>query len=696
MINFLKQLFRIIKYGTKERFRFIPTYPRIVNFDITYQCNSHCSMCNMWRHDRTYEFSVAELQRVLEKKLFHKIEHIGLTGGEPSLREDFPSIVDILIQSLPSLKSLSIISNCVSPEKTERIITTLYDKCKESGLQFELVLSMDGVGSYHDKNRGVKGNYSSLMTVIDFVSKKSIPFSLGYTITKNNILSIYDSFELAQRNNWNLYFAVGEFIDRLNNQDCRAIKSFSDEERYELLLFFHKLMNNPTIPAYYRRSYWKNFELLSGRTRPIGCPYQKEGIVLSPALEVGHCAVKGRIVGSAKDKDISAQFFKTWFREKRLVKHNCDKCFHYHYQKSSREEIENLKVKLRRRFYSVNNLKYLLDYSSILSRPLLQRFILIVGWYGTETVGDKAILATIIKDYASQGYKIVVASIYPFVTQRTIKELDLDAIIICSESVDLIRYSKYAEKVIMGGGPLMDLDDLKYPLVSFSISHKYNHENVVYGCGIGPLNSEKSIVVVRKILALSDSVFLRDGDSLKLFREWFPTKEAQQVEDPAIQYILDCDRRIQVEQKDGVLACFLRRLPHEYSHEEDAVFENRLASYIRTLAKQEGIKRVVLYSMHNFWIGNDDREFARYFKSQYFHDTEDDISVEVDNTLSTVDNTIERMKSAKLVLCMRFHSLLFAHSLGVDYKVIDYTNGGKTKAFLYDHDSMDHLEDLFS
>ena len=695
MISLFKQFYRIVKFWLKEKLRFFPAYPNTINFDITYHCNSHCSMCNIWRHERTIEFSIEELRSVLSKRLFKRVEHVGLTGGEPSLRKDFPEVVNTLIESLPRLKSLSIITNCVNPEKSESIIKCLYERCRKAQIQFGLVLSMDGVGLCHDKNRGIKGNYASLMSVIDYVTEASIPFSLGYTITKNNVSSIYDAFDLAHQKRWNMYFAIAEFIDRLNNQDCEAIQAFTEEERYELLLFFHKLMHDPCIPAIYRRSYWKDFELLSGGKRPIGCPYHNEGIVLSPTLEVGHCAVKGKIVGNAKDENITRVFFKTWSNNKKHVRQFCESCFHYHYQKSSKEELTAVKDKVVRHIVSPDNLKGCLLLSRFLTRPNLQRYILIVGWYGTETVGDKAILGTVINCYAHQGFQVVIASIYPFITRRTLKELDLDAVIINSESLDLIRYSKFAEKVVMGGGPLMDLYDLKYPLISFWISHRYHHENVIYGCGIGPIKSRYYENEIYRILSLSDRVSLRDSDSVRLFKQWFPERVVDQVEDPAIDFIKERAELISRVSDHKTLACFFRKVPKEFSDGKDE-WEDQLARYIKSLVRQENLTRVVLYSMHNFWVGNDDREYARCFKARYFPDSENGFTVEVDNSLSTVDNTIERMKSAEMVLCMRFHSMLFAHSLGVKYRVVDYTNGGKTKAFLKDHDCISHLVDLSS
>jgi polysaccharide pyruvyl transferase WcaK-like protein len=47
------------------------------------------------------------------------------------------------------------------------------------------------------------------------------------------------------------------------------------------------------------------------------------------------------------------------------------------------------------------------------------------------------------------------------------------------------------------------------------------------------------------------------------------------------------------------------------------------------------------------------------------------------------------MKKSKLNICMRFHSVLFAHTLNTDFIAIDYTMGGKIHAFLKDNNVLE-------
>jgi MoaA/NifB/PqqE/SkfB family radical SAM enzyme len=45
---------------------------------VTYQCNSRCRMCNIWKMEKTPELALANYE-----KLPDQIEEVNLSGGEP-------------------------------------------------------------------------------------------------------------------------------------------------------------------------------------------------------------------------------------------------------------------------------------------------------------------------------------------------------------------------------------------------------------------------------------------------------------------------------------------------------------------------------------------------------------------------------------------------------------------------------------
>ena len=113
-------------------------------------------------------------------------------------------------------------------------------------------------------------------------------------------------------------------------------------------------------------------------------------------------------------------------------------------------------------------------------------------------------------------------------------------------------------------------------------------------------------------------------------------------------------------------------------------------SLIREKVKELGVNTVLLDHMHNFDVGYDDRDFSRYFIDTYFAD-EPDIDISFNKRLSTVASVVHTMQSASFNICMRFHSVLFAHTLETDFCAIDYTKGGKITNYLTDNDELKRM-----
>ena len=84
--------------------------PRFINWILTYRCDSHCRMCNIWQKyllkpDMVKEeLSLAEIKKFLSdnKDFLSEVEHIGLTGGEFFTRPDAVEIIRAIREFLPN------------------------------------------------------------------------------------------------------------------------------------------------------------------------------------------------------------------------------------------------------------------------------------------------------------------------------------------------------------------------------------------------------------------------------------------------------------------------------------------------------------------------------------------------------------------------------------------------------------------
>jgi polysaccharide pyruvyl transferase WcaK-like protein len=100
--------------------------------------------------------------------------------------------------------------------------------------------------------------------------------------------------------------------------------------------------------------------------------------------------------------------------------------------------------------------------------------ITIIGWYGTETIGDRAILSGIFTFFkkAFREFEVKLGSLYPFFTQRTLNEdhnfweescnYTFPVQLFDSKKVqELDKAIKDSDLVVMGGGPLMHIEKQK-------------------------------------------------------------------------------------------------------------------------------------------------------------------------------------------------------------------------------------------
>lgn len=691
----------------KEDILTIEALPRVLNLNIIDSCNSKCTMCNIWRRDEELEISPQDLKKVLSDPLFAELTHVGVTGGEPTLREDLPQIYLTLIEVLPKLKGLSIITNAIVADDVKKSVKKVSEVCLSNNIKFSAMVSIDGVGEMHDKVRGTKGNFESAIQVYNyFKNELCIPVSFGCTISKINVWEVDDLLSYAIKNNMYGRFRIAETINRLYNQNRgQVIRNFDKDESYHLVLFFEKLKRAFEKNQMYQRTYSSIQNMLLGGDRLIGCPYHKNGIVLGSKGQINYCAPKSDDIGNGLEVSALEIYRSNFSKKEAIIANDCKKCIHdYHAPITYFEKKSELKTSLHSKLLRIEHMRKLLALSRFLKsvkkdKSMFRLFI--VGWYGTETVGDKAILGGIIEDYTSRfGNKleIVIGSLYPFITERTCHELGVKAKVVSSKTMDLLRYAKSSDEVVMGGGPLMDLEDLYVPLISFRIAKLYGNTTVVKGCGIGPVYAKKNEVIIEEVLRRSDKIELRDNKSLDVARAW-GFSGASLSGDYAKNYIENNYRseNLNLEQND-VLTCYLREWTYEYSRdltrEEFLVlkesFETGIAKLIRNKAKELGVKKIRLDHMHNFVVGKDDRDFSRYFIEKYFAD-EQELEVSFNRKLSTVDSIVEEMKRSKFNICMRFHSVLFAQTLGVQFLAIDYTKGGKIRNFLQDNGAISNM-----
>jgi len=681
-------------------------YPTVINLNITNLCDSHCQMCNIWRNTDGTELSVDQISDIFSSHLFRKATHVGITGGEPTLRNDLIKVASAIIDSSPSLKSLSIITNAIQPLRSFRCIQEMNQLCKERGIAFGVMISLDGFGEIHDKQRGTKGNFKSVLNLLDLLKNNGfVNTTLGATITHVNCYHAHELLAYAKTIGIQIRFRIAEHILRLNNADSTVIRNFSDTDSYHLYTFFHYLETQYEIDSSIQRTYRSIQNMLLGGQRLIGCPYQNKGLVLGATGKISYCAVHGRELGSALKSNIKNTYLNSK-KEKKRIRMLCSNCIHdYHnpelWNEAFRFRILPALINLIFHWSKSPTFRHAFSLTRFMQKSTHQFHWFIIGWYGTETCGDKAILGGILQQIRSMepDATIAVSSLYPHVTEQTRIELQENFHVIPTRSIEYLRTAFHANKVVIGGGPLMHLNELQYLLLAFQFAMLKNNERIIWGCGIGPLANQYHSELVSKLISLSTSIKLRDSKSLEHPTLFKALVKPSLIDDPAIDYIKSIQPSIKpLLQKTPEVCCFFRELSHEYFPElskNDFLkfrtdYEYKLALWLKMKCDRLGILKITLLHMHTFSIGNDDRMFSyRFILEQKMN--LNGLDIQISPITSNVKQIVKAMQNSQLNICMRYHSVVFAETCGVNFIAIDYTRGEKIFSFLSERNQVQKM-----
>ena len=315
--------------------------------------------------------------------------------------------------------------------------------------------------------------------------------------------------------------------------------------------------------------------------------------------------------------------------------------------------------------------------------------VTIVGWYGTETSGDRAILDGILSVLkgVDKTAQVKLGSLFPFYSKRTLleekdvfkksaPEIQIELFDI-KEKVQLAEAVEKSDVLILGGGPLMDLEELYLIDQAFTTACKRKIPAMVMGCGIGPLNNKKYIKLVENILEKAVKISLRDEISGQTAEKLWPNKFSYEcLGDPAVisieNYLKENERT-----PEDYLAVNFRDFPGEQYGNNTCVNMQAIAGMLNDLSKRND--KIYLVPMHTFHIGNDDRKYLT--KMQMCCNNE---KISVLHKPMNLHELYGLYRNAEGCIGMRYHSVVMQTILNGNNLVFDYTdpNSGKITGFL--------------
>ena len=179
----------------------ITNKPFDLDFAITTNCNYHCKMCSQWKNNVDNELSLLEIEKIFSSYGGFKV--IGVTGGEPFLRDDIDEIIKIIVESQPKLKILFITTNGSLPQKISKKILNIAKVDKE----ISILVSLDGPKKIHNMIRGNPKAYEHAIKTLEELTEVKNSFSNLHL----GILTSYSPF------NYKRYDSVLDEIEKISN-----------------------------------------------------------------------------------------------------------------------------------------------------------------------------------------------------------------------------------------------------------------------------------------------------------------------------------------------------------------------------------------------------------------------------------------------------------------------------------------------
>ncbi|HAS3560819.1 TPA: radical SAM protein [Vibrio cholerae] len=693
--------------------------PTVIQFPVIDTCNSKCQMCRIWENKQSTDITLEELKIGLDNELFSEVRGVGINGGEPTLRQDLPQLISVLIDKLPKLTGISLITNAYKVEQVISQIQKIGELLDENNLHFDVMVSLDGLGEVHDRVRGRTGNFKNACKVLEFLKSSPLVNNLrvGCTVIKENVYSLAPLLEFCIKNDIYIKYRLGVPHQRLYTENLLDPYSLSFDEKYELVEFLEGLILHYETSNEQKEFYRSLIgQIIKKAPRTAGCDWQHRGCTITAKGELAYCALKSKpLMENISLGDANAAYFSNENHLKEIINNECDNCNHDYVGIPDRKQYIKGLIKRIDRFGLSRIDLFRSPLSKLRSRLYFNRTlenhrastktanikfgndtkVLICGWYGTETLGDKAIVGGIMHAFRKKfgdNTQFLVVSLHEYITkmtQRQMTDFRNTHIVSTMEAVNLCKDMNY---IVFGGGPIMGINELAPMQVIFERAKEHHVKSIICGCGLGPFGEKWHNNSIKRILELSDIRFYRDEKSKKNAEELgVDTHKDKVVEDPAFTWLDTIRDNLLTEKRNEnkILLLGLRDFPyHEYARhlpesEALAIRDNYEKVIVKTLSRiitempNIVIKPLPMCTNH---FGADDRWFYR----KLFRGHANILNNLDDSLLGKELSPEEYCKSfvvADSLIAMRFHSLVFGLGLGVNSVALDYTLGkGKVRS----------------
>lgn len=162
-----------------------PPLPVNITISLLYSCNSRCMTCNVYEK-RVKNFTVDEYDKTFAN-IGTAPYWFTMSGGEPFLRKDIVDVCRVAYErTRPGIINIPTNGSLynVVPDRAEKIIKN----CPETDIIINL--SLDEIGTNHDKIRGFPGNWERAMKT--YAALKELTRYPNFTLGIHTVISVFN------------------------------------------------------------------------------------------------------------------------------------------------------------------------------------------------------------------------------------------------------------------------------------------------------------------------------------------------------------------------------------------------------------------------------------------------------------------------------------------------------------------------
>ena len=333
-------------------------------------------------------------------------------------------------------------------------------------------------------------------------------------------------------------------------------------------------------------------------------------------------------------------------------------------------------------------------------------FVLLIGAYGGEHIGDAAILGGVLhRIHARHGTtRAILMTQRPYHTRHLIPMLEVPVAVEVQEytPANIRAALRQVAGVVFAGGPLTDLPkQLVRHLETVTRAKRRGLPFVMEGIGPGTFPRKPSAVTARRLVKLADRISIRVRDDAG--RAVIEGCEIEIGRDPAFDYLetrgevltrlpghepAEIDALLAGTEGRPLIGINVRpigslfteapegRDPEEYTREVEDRFEREFAEGLNAYAQASGADPVfVFFPMNAIQFGMSDLRSAWRIMQHLAPGTD----FRVWQADASLDGVVALLRRMDTVISMRFHGAIFALAQGRQVIGIDYRIGKRDK-----------------